>query len=410
MTKQTQTQQKIVIVGGGFGGVRAALNLTGDDRFDVTLVSNRPHFEYHPGLYRTATGRSPLENVTPLENIFADSPNIKVALETIVKIDVKNHSVVAESGNVFAYDKLILATGNVTNYFGIEGLAEHACSMKNTSDALELREKLHQIVVNAHYGQPARFIVVGAGATGVELSSELCFYLDQLCRQHDVDTSSIKIDLIETANRILPLMNERLSARVARRLRRLGVNIRTKSMVEGERADSLKVSGKTAQVDVVVWTAGVANNPLLLKHRSIFTFDGRQRVKVDKYLSAAPNIYVIGDNASTRFTGLAQTALHDASFVTGNLQRSASGKSLRYYKSKHPIHVIPVGSHWAAVQWRTISLFGYLGWILRRLADLRVLLGFMPPVAAIRKWRRGGAPIKNPCPVCTIGERSVAVD
>ena len=120
---------------------------------------------------------------------------------------------------------------------------------------------------------------------------------------------------------------------------------------------------------------------------------------VDKYLQSDPNIYVIGDSAVTEYSGMAQTALYDASFVARNLIRQEKGQSLHTYKPKQPIYAIPVGAHWAAVLWGEVRIYGRLGWLLRRLADLKLYLTFLPFFKAVTVWRYGFVD-EEVCSIC----------
>jgi NADH dehydrogenase FAD-containing subunit len=140
-----------------------------------------------------------------------------------------------------------------------------------------------------------------------------------------------------------------MSRAVARRLRRLGVKIFLNQSVEGETADALMVNGKPIQSHTVVWTAGAAIHPFFLENK--FILSPRRKVIVDGYLHAEEDIYVLGDNAETPFSGMAQTALHDAKSLSHNLIRKAEGRLMERYKPKVPIYVIPAGPGWAAVLW-----------------------------------------------------------
>jgi NADH dehydrogenase len=230
------------------------------------------------------------------------------------------------------------------------------------------------------------YVVVGGGPTGVELSAALGSYLERLRDHYGVKGKPVKIDLIEAAPRILPRMSETASARVAKRLTKLGVNIQVGKAVESETADAIMVSGKPIKSQTVIWTSGVANSPFYEANKDQFKFAPRGRVAVDQYMRAAPDVYVIGDNAATLYTGLAQTALHDAEFVASNFKREQRGLRPKEYKAVMPPVVVPVGENWAVFEWHKLRLYGFVGSLLRRAADFLGYNDMLPIGQALGVW------------------------
>lgn len=376
----------ITIVGGGFGGVKVALELAKDKTNKITLISDKPDFQYYPALYGTATGRSHMQSWVPLGEIFADKDNVHVILDTITVIDPLAHELTGRSGAVYSYKKVIMALGTVTTYFGIEGLDTYAYGIKSASEIKKLKHHLYSELgergaIDKHY------VIVGAGPTGVELAAALGSYLERLCKHYEVPHKNIEIDLIEAAPRVLPKMSEKTSARVAARLQKLGVKVQTGQAVESATADNLMVNGKPIKSQTVIWTSGVANHPFYKENRQHFTFAPNGRVMVDEYMLAAKDVYVIGDNAATQFTGLAQTALHDALFVAKNIQRTKNKKPLEKYQAVMPPVVVPVGENWAVFEWRKIRLAGWLASIIRRMADLMGYSDILPIGLSLGVWR-----------------------
>jgi len=229
-------------------------------------------------------------------------------------------------------------------------------------------------------------VVVGGGPTGVELSAALGSYVERLRQHYGVKGRPVKIDLIEAAPRILPRMSEKASARVAARLKSLGVNIQVGKAVESETADEIMVSGKPIKSHTVIWTSGVANSPFYEANKDQFKFAPRGRVAVDQHMRAAKDVYVIGDNAATLYTGLAQTALHDAEFVAANFKREQRGLRPKEYKAVMPPVVVPVGENWAVFEWRKLRLYGFIGSLLRRAADFIGYNDMLPIGQALGVW------------------------
>lgn len=376
----------ITIVGGGFGGVKAALELAKDSKNNITLISDKPDFQYYPALYGTATGHSHAQSWVPLGQIFAGKDNIRVVLDEIVNINPKKHVLTSSVGVDYSYETLIMALGTVTTYFGIEGLDTYAFGIKSAAEIKKLKHHLYsqlseQGSIDKHY------VIVGAGPTGVELAAALGSYLERLCKHYGVTHSNINISLIEAAPRVLPKMSEVTSAKVATRLEKLGVNVQTSQAVQSATADNLVVSGKPIKSQTVIWTSGVANHPFYKENAQHFTLAPNGRVVVDSHMLAAEDVYVIGDNAATQYTGLAQTALHDALFVTGNIRRAKNKQPLKEYRAVMPPVVVPVGEDWAVFEWRKLRLSGWLASIIRRMADLMGYSDILPIGLSLGVWR-----------------------
>lgn len=389
------SKQKVVIVGGGFGGVKAALELCHDTRFSVTLVSDEDHFRYYPALYHTATGGSNEVSEIPLSDLLGRYP-IKFIKARATRLNREAKQLVTKGEGSIEYDTLILALGMTTNYFGIKGLEEFSYGIKSLEEVNRLKRHLHQLIHDQN--QPDdHYLIVGGGPTGVELSGMLPTYLREIMEAHGIHHKAIKVELIEAMPRILPRMPKDVARATTKRLRKLGVTVRTNQKVESETADVLIINGKPVDSQTVVWTAGVACNSFFQNNR--FAMTTHHKVEVNEYLMAEPDIYVIGDNAETLYSGVAQTALYDAIFVAGNLRRIASGKQPKVYKPKRPIYVTPTGPKWASVVWGKFRLYGRPGWWLRQAADLVAFHDYEPWWSASRRWLAFNYE-QEACPIC----------
>lgn len=394
--KKNQPKQKIVIVGGGFGGVRTALALGPLPYFDVTLISEREDFYYYPKLYRAATGASEKSSVLPLGQIFADS-RVDVMVGRATGIDATNKKLQLESGEI-AYDKIIFALGVVTNYFGIPGLAENSYGIKSIGEVEKLKRHLHAQLISDH-APDTNYIIVGGGPTGIELAGELTSYLREILTLHDIKRSAIHIDLVEMMPHLMPRLPKPVGRAIERRLRKLGVKLYLNSKVEGASADELTVSGKPIRSHTIVWTAGIANNPFFTD--TIFRFSDRRKVLVDEFLrpEGQKDIFVIGDNAETPYSGMAQTALRDAQFVAHNLVCEYENRPKLAYHAKEPVYITPVGPKWASVLWGDLHLRGRLGWLLRETADLKAFSELLPADEAVIQWS-SDTERQDLCPIC----------
>ena len=373
---------QITIVGGGFGGVKAALELSKNKRNHITVITDKTDFQYYPALYGTATGKSHLQAWVPLGEIFAGRNNINVTIDSVTKIDKKTKSLTGASGTTYNYHTLILALGAVTTYFGIKGLDQYAYGIKSASEIKRLKQHLFD-----EFSQPedndTHFLIVGAGPTGVELASALGGYLQQLKKRFNTAGPRIKISVIEAAPRVLPRMSEAASKAVLARLRKLGIHVELNKKVEEQTADSLIVSGQPIKSQTVIWTSGVANNPFFTANADQFEIAKNGKVVVDKYLRSGQDVYVIGDNAFTPYSGLAQTALRDAVFVA----RHILDKSKKPYVAKMPPVVVPVGENWAIFEYKNIRLSGNIASVIRSAADFVGYSDILPFGQALGVWR-----------------------
>jgi NADH dehydrogenase len=373
---------KVLILGAGFGGIKAALELCEKPGFDVTLLSDQENFRYYPALYTAATGAKMTASSIPLAEIFKGK-EIKIVKETAKTIDRQAKKLSAASGRTYIYDKIIISLGVVTNYFGIKGLSEYSYGIKTQDEAKELRDHIHKLLLDE--GKPdVNYVVIGGGPTGVELAGSLPAYIKHIMKAHGLKDKKLHIDLVESAPRLMPRMPKSYSRAMAKRLRRLGVKLYLNQAVLSETVDALTVGEHSIKSHTVAWTAGVTNHPFFDKNK--FTLNERGKVKVDEYLRAETDVYVIGDNADTEFSGMAQTALYDARFVARNILRETEGKRPKSYESKKPVYVTPAGPGWAAVLWDNVHIYGWSGWLMRSAANFLGYHDYEPWWQASKHW------------------------
>lgn len=373
---------QITIVGGGFGGVKAALELAKKKNAHITLITDKPDFQYYPALYSAATGHSHLQAWIPLGEIFAGHDNVNIVLDSITKLDKATKSLVGASGTRYTYHTLILALGSVTTYFGIKGLDQYAYGIKSASEIAHLKE--HLIRQFQHKGSVDKnIIVIGAGPTGVELASSLGIYLKELKKHFKQAEPRIKISIVEASPRVLPRMNQKSSALALKRLKKLGVHVELNKKVEEQTVDGLVVNGQPIKTQTVIWTSGVANSPFFAANADQFEFSPNHKVIVDKHLRSGHDVYVIGDNAFTTASGLAQTALKDGKFVADHIL----GLSKKMYVGKFPPVVVPVGDKWALFEYKNIRFAGLAGSMMRSAADLLGYRDILPVSQALSIWR-----------------------
>lgn len=386
MTTKTD-KQHILVVGGGFGGVKTALELSKHpDKFEVTLLSDRPDFWYFPTLYHTATGGTRLQSSIPIKHLL-HGKKVKFVEGRAATLDRTAKTVTLEDRSTLTYDKIVLALGVVTNYFGIPGLPEFSYGIKSIGEAEELKRHLHKQIIDQ--GKPdLNYVIVGGGPTGIELAGSLGRYVHYVMKQHGLNDRPLHVDLVENAKHLMPRMPKAVGKAIERQLSSLGVKLYLGQAVQGETADELTVSGKPIRSHTVVWTAGQANNPFFSTNS--FPLSPRKKVIVDEFLRARDtqddSTFVIGDNAETTFSGMAQTAVYDAEFIVHNFVKAAEGEPKLAYKPKKPVYVTPAGSHWAAVEWGNVHMYGWLGWFLREAGDFVAFTDIETVPEAVEQW------------------------
>jgi NADH dehydrogenase len=401
--------KRVLIIGTGFGGLAAAQSLAKENHpaLKVTVVTNKPHFEYYPALYRLVAGNSPLEVCIPLNQLLPET-ELGLTIDQIDLLDPVAKRAYGASGSHYHFDYAVVAVGAQTTYFKVPGLEQFSYGFKSINEAITLHDHLHQMFVEAQRAAPnpeeqlrlLHVVVVGGGASGVELSGELAVTMRQMAKNHRIDPGLVTIDLVEGAPRLLPAMPEQVSQRALERLRRLGVNVLLNRPIMREEATEVTIRGMQIKTATVIWTSGVTPSSLYQKIPGL-QYDKRGRVLVNEFLEAegAPGVFVVGDGSATKYWGMAQTAVDQARLVAYNLVGIAKKRSWRRYQPKEPYYSIPVGPGWALTLIGKRLVTGRLGWWLRRLADARFFFTVLPPGKALTAWRARGR-LSHQCSLC----------
>src|SRR6266571_3118051 len=349
-------KSNVVIIGGGFGGLSAAQALKSAP-VDVTLIDRRNYHLFQPLLYQVATGSlSPGEIAAPLRSVFSRQKNTRVLLGEVVDLDAVSKRVVLADGASFEYDSLIVAAGSQTFYYGHDAWREWAPGMKSVEEATNIRHKiLYAFEVAERVTDPVQrrawftFVIVGAGATGVELAGAI----GEIARQtlkHDfrsIRPEEAEIILLDGAPRVLPPFPEDLSEKAAHSLARLGVEVKNGVMVKDIDREGLTIQthdgSQRLNARTVIWAGGVTVSPLgrTVAKRTNAETDRGGRIKVNSDLTVPnyPDIYVIGDLALLQdangkaLPGVAQVAMQQGTYAAKSIMRKVSGaKPLASFK------------------------------------------------------------------------------
>jgi NADH:ubiquinone reductase (H+-translocating) len=376
---------RVVIVGGGFGGLYAARSLKHAD-LDVTLIDRRNFHLFSPLLYQVATGAlSPGEIASPLRYVLNRQKNARVLLGEVTNIDVDKHEVILTDHSRVPYDTVIFATGSTHSYFGHPEWAALAPGLKTVEDATEIRTRLLLAFEHAEKGNDPEarqaqltFVVVGGGPTGVELAGAIAeISRDTLKKDfRSINPADAQIFLIEGAGRLLPPYPPKLSRAAERALNKLGVQTRTGAMVTGIDENGVTVksgnSVTTIPSKTVLWAAGVQASPIgkMLSDRLGLTLDHAGRVPVEPDLSIAehPEILVIGDLAAflqdgKQLPGVAPTAMQQgryaATLIVHRL-RNEKTKPFRYFDKGS---LATIGRNQAIADIGPFRFSGILAWL-----------------------------------------------
>ena len=400
-------RHRVVILGGGFGGLSAAQRLK-RSAVQVTLLDRRNFHLFQPLLYQVATGSlSPGEIASPLRAVLRRQTNTEVLLGDAVDLDAAGRRVILADGEI-PYDSLIVATGSMDFYFGHDNWKHTAPGLKTIEEATAIRHKILYAFEAAERETDAEkrrqwltFVIVGAGPTGVELAGALGEIAHDTLRRdfRSIDPGESEILLVEGGPRVLTTYSPDLSAKAEQSLRRLGVTPRTNTLVTGVDANGVTVKSSAGeeriQAKTVIWSAGVRASSFgeVLARRAGAKLDGGGRVIVndDCTVPGHPEIFVIGDLAHFErdgrlLPGVAQTAIQGGTYVAKSIDQRLRGEKPRpfHYFDKGSLAVIGRAS--AVAQIGKLRMSGLLAWFTWLFIHLMYLVEFSNRILVFVHW------------------------
>jgi NADH dehydrogenase len=395
----TSQRPHVVIVGGGFAGLRAARALRRAP-VDVTLLDRRNHHVFQPLLYQVATaGLAAPEIAAPLRRILRRQSNATVLMAEVVSVDLSRRVVVLADGEV-PYDYLILATGATHSYFGHDAWARHAPGLKSIEDALEIRRRLFVAFERAEREADAAarnvwltFLVVGGGPTGVELAGTLAeIARHTLAREfRRIDPSQARVVLVEGADRVLPPYPPGLSQRARQQLEGLGVEVRTSALVTGVDEGGVWLGAERLAARTVLWAAGVAASPLGRSLGAAVDRVGRVKVERDLTLAGRPEVFVVGDLAVVEqegrpVPGVAPAAMQMGRHAGRNIRRSLAGQPLLPFRYIDKGSLATIGRRAAVADFGRVRLWGFPAWMAWLGIHIFFLIGFRNRLVVLLDW------------------------
>ncbi len=410
---------EIIIVGGGFGGVRIAkiLSKWGKD-LHITLIDKNHYHTFYPDLYEVATANIEEEYFGHLpinfydlkstasfsfEDIFLDDLNVNFVEAEVTGVDFKKQEVSLKnnfSATQLArrYDFLVLGVGSETNYFNIPGLLEHALPLKNLNDALDVRNAIDEAFANLPKNHLIKIVIGGGGFTGCEFAGELPGYLKKLAKAHGRPEYYAECTIIEGTNTLLGGAGTFVQKKALKRLSALGIKMKFNSLIKGiEEKNIILQDASKISFDVLVWTAGVKANELArpmpevkIQKNLCVTVDPTLRIKpYENIFGVGDATYCIDEATGKSLPMTASVAIREAKYVAENIKRIILKKQPINYKPHRAGFIVPLGGRYALLDSHGFTLSGYFPWLIKQFIALHYFSTLLGWRIAFKHWKQG---------------------
>ncbi len=392
---------KVVIIGGGFGGLQAAKSLV-KKSVEVTLIDKKNHHTFQPLLYQVATAvLSPGEIASPIRRILHGYKNVQVILGEAVGFDLEKQTVKLHDDSQVPFDYLIVAAGARHSYFGHDEWEDSAPGLKTLEDALEIRRRVllafelaerDAYLTGTH--ETLNFVVVGGGATGVEVAGAIAG-IARMALAKDfnlIDTRKARVMLYEGGDRVLNTFDKSLSEHAKKDLEDLGVEVYLNSFVTDIKDGKVKVGDKWIECDVAVWATGVAASPLGKNLGAETDKAGRVFVNNDLTIPNHKNIFVIGDMVNLKqengepVPGVAPAAMQMAENAAENILRDLKNEPRKDFKYWDKGSMATIGRNKAIVEAGRFKLTGFIAWLAWLFVHIISLIGFKNRLYVLSEW------------------------
>ena len=395
---------RVVIIGGGFGGIKLAKMLSSAD-VQVVLIDRHNYHTFQPLLYQVATAALGADSIAyPIRKIFSKYRNVFFRMGEVHKIVSEEKKILVDNDHMY-YDYLVIATGAKTNFFGNEGLTISSMPMKSVPEALDLRSMILQnfektlMMSNDRKKQSMmNFVIAGAGPTGVELAGALGeMKLKVFPKDYpELDLSRMNIYLVQSGDRVLPMLSEKSSARAKKYLEQLGVTVVLNTRVLDYHGDYVQTNtGQDIIARTLIWTAGVTGAPVDGLVPEVYGKSGRYAVDVYNRVKGYENIFAIGDVASMSteeypngHPQIAPAAIQQGVHFAKNFRRILAGKEMLPFKYRDKGAMATIGKNRAVVEVGKLKIGGTLAWMMWMLVHLMSLVGFRNRFIILIHWIR----------------------
>lgn len=396
---------KLIILGGGFAGLRLARLLNNKPGIDITIIDRYNYHQFQPLFYQVATAALDASNISfPLRKAFHNSKNVRIRMAEIERIDTVAKLVITNEDS-YTYDYLVIATGASTNFFGNKNLEEHAFPMKSTVEALQLRHKLIQNFEDALHTSNAdeltklmNIVVVGGGPTGVELSGAIAEMKKYVLPKDypELDFSKMNIYLLEGTGKTLAAMSEQSSSNSLNYLQRLGVTVKTNALLQDYDGEQVTLKdGTSIPSKLVIWAAGIKGNVPAGIDPSLIARGNRIKVDEFNFVQGMNNVFAIGDIAYMEEEAfpnghpqVAPVAIQQATLLATNLLHLRQGKIARPFRYNDKGAMATVGRNLAVVDVPKPKLHfgGFFAWLIWMGLHLMLILGVKNRFFVFTNW------------------------
>ncbi|EQC48625.1 pyridine nucleotide-disulfide oxidoreductase [Bacteriovorax sp. BSW11_IV] len=389
-----------IIIGGGFGGLNAAIKL-GQKKKEVLIIDKSNHHLFQPLLYQVATaGLSPADIATPIREILKKYPSVSVIMDEVQKINKETSTIETSSEHKFEFNNLIIATGARHSYFGNDQWESLAPGLKSLSDALKIREnilksyELSELETDqSKIDALTTFVIVGAGPTGVEMAGAIAEIATKTLTKNfsNIDPRRSKVYLVEGGDRVLSAFHPKLSERTKKDLEKIGVTVLLKSFVKDISEEGVTIGDNFIPARNVVWAAGNKANPILKELNCELDKMGRAIVEKDCSIKGHSNIFVIGDasafqNGNTFLPGLAPVAAQQGKYVARLIKNNTPKGKRDNFKYLDKGTMATIGKSKAVMQVGHFKMAGFFAWLSWCLIHLLFLVLFRNRVFIFFDW------------------------
>ncbi|MCO5948708.1 NAD(P)/FAD-dependent oxidoreductase [Mucilaginibacter flavidus] len=401
-TKDKAKFPKVVIVGGGFGGLQVAGNLE-DKPVEVLMLDKHNYHTFQPLLYQVATGSLEAESIAfSLRKNFSGQKNFRFSIAEVSKVNPEKNTIETSIGEI-DYDYLVIATGSTTNFFGNKDIEKFAMPMKSIPEALNLRYLILQnleegtLLATKTEKEPLlTFVLVGAGPTGVELAGALAEIRNHiLCKDYpELKKEDMKVYLVDFMPKVLGPFSDEASKKARQFLTHMGVEVLLNVKVESYDGDEIKFEGgKTIRTKNVIWSAGVMGEVPAGINKDIIERGNRIRVDSSCRVAGTQNIFAIGDVAAMitddtpkGHPGVAQVAIQMGKFVAKTIMQTINGEPTETFKYNDKGSLATIGRNKAVADLGKIKFQGFFAWLVWMFVHLISLLGFRNKVIVFVNW------------------------
>ena len=392
---------KIVIIGGGFGGLNFLHKAKKSDN-EFILIDKTNHHLFQPLLYQVATAvLSPADIAVPIRHLFNNDKNVNVILGEVKDIDKESNLLTLDDGEIISYDYLILSVGSKHSYFGKNDWSKYSNGLKIINDALDIRDRILKAFEKAEKEKDElkrqeylNFVIVGAGPTGVEMAGSIAeiAFKNMKKEYRNFDTSDANVYLIEAGPKILSMFSEKLATKAEQYLKDLGVTVRKNEKVINIKKNILTTESSEIATDNIIWAAGNEASPLIKKLDTDTDLQGRALVDEYCLIKDSNNIFVIGDASNFKnknnksLPGIAPVAIQQGRYLAKIIKSNIKNKEMKPFKYTDKGMMATVGKFKAVGVVGNLEITGLIAWLFWSLIHLVYLIGYRSKIVVAIEW------------------------